>query len=56
MVTLLLRLAMLPWQVKDIERESILSQAADEREHQRIMTLINSDRDRAQKDIEVMTA
>ncbi len=56
MVTSLLRLAMLPRQVKEIERESILSQAADEREHQRLMTLINSDRDRAQKNIEVMTA
>ena len=40
---------MLPRQVKEIERESILSQAADEREHQRLMTLINSDRDRARR-------
>lgn len=56
MVTLLLRLAVLLRQVKEVERESILSQAADEREHQRLMTVINSDRDRAQKDIEVMTA
>jgi hypothetical protein len=47
---------MLPRQVEEIKRESILSQAADEREHQRLMTLVNSDRDKAQKNIEVMTA
>ncbi|DBA76795.1 TPA: hypothetical protein ACH3X2_008818 [Trebouxia sp. C0005] len=51
-----LRMLLQDEQVKEVERESILSQAADEREHQRLMTVINSDRDRAQKDIEVMTA
>lgn len=50
------RLAHWSWQVKEIERESILSQATDEHEHQRLLNLINSDRDRAHKSIEGMAA
>ena len=42
--------------MKDNERESVLAQAADQREHQRLMALINSEREHAQREIEGMTA
>lgn len=50
-------LILLYWlQVKEVERESVLSQAADQHEHQRLMALINSEREHAQREIEGMTA
>ena len=42
--------------MKEIERESILSQAADGRERQQLLALINSEREQAHKNIEGMTA
>ena len=42
--------------MKDREREFILSEAADEQEHQRLMTLINRDREGAQRTIEGISA